>query len=201
MTFHRDTVTDVVRFDGIHKVIENVYGVTKSKIHSDVNIYTFSHKVTHYTMGKISADVVSAVSAGEVSCPVDYFALAHALQDARKDAPETFENLATAYARASHLANAELGAEVDETLMGDAERDLLLATDAAYDLVQATLEKKDYQALIAALAALREPIDRFFEDVMVMDEDSALRENRLRLLNRFEAVFAGVANIGALAKK
>ena len=36
---------------------------------------------------------------------------------------------------------------------------------------------------------------------MVMDEDMALRENRLRLLNRFEAVFAGVANIGELARK
>ena len=34
-----------------------------------------------------------------------------------------------------------------------------------------------------------------------MDEDQALRENRLRLLNRFERVFAGVANIGEMAKK
>lgn len=58
MTFKRDTITDVVRYDGIRKVVENVYEVTKSKIHSDVNIYTLSHKVTHYTMGKISADVV-----------------------------------------------------------------------------------------------------------------------------------------------
>ncbi|MBM6952262.1 glycine--tRNA ligase subunit beta [Enorma phocaeensis] len=150
---------------------------------------------------KISADVVSAVSAGEVSCPVDYFALAHALQDARKDAPETFENLATAYARASHLADASLGTDVDEALMGDTERELLLATDSARDTVKTALEEKDYSALIAALSALRDPIDRFFEDVMVMDEDMSLRENRLKLLNRFEAVFAGVANIGALAKK
>ena len=150
---------------------------------------------------KISADVVSAVSAGEVSCPVDYFALAHALQDARKDAPETFENLATAYARASHLADASLGTDVDEALMGDVERELLLATDSARDTLKTALEEKDYSALIAALSALRDPIDRFFEDVMVMDEDMSLRENRLKLLNRFEAVFAGVANIGALAKK
>ena len=85
--------------------------------------------------------------------------------------------------------------------MGEAEHNLLLATDAARDVVELALGKKDFTALIAALAALREPIDQFFEDVMVMDEDQALRENRLRLLNRFEAVFAGVANIGALAKK
>ena len=123
---------------------------------------------------KIPADVVAAVSAGSVSAPADYFALAHALDDARKGDPETFENLATAYARASHLADASLGCEVDEALMGEAERDLLMATDAARDVVALALAKKDFAAVIASLAALREPVDRFFDDVMVMDEDQAL---------------------------
>ncbi len=149
----------------------------------------------------VPADVVAAVSAGRVSAPADFFALAEALRDARESDPETFENLAVAYARASHLADATLGVEVDESLMGEAERELLLATDAARDAVALALEKKDFAAVIASLAALREPIDRFFEDVMVMDEDPALRANRLKLLNRFEAVFADVADMGALAKK
>ena len=85
--------------------------------------------------------------------------------------------------------------------MGEAERSLMHATDAAREFVQIALEKKDFQQLISGLAALREPIDRFFDDVMVMEQDMALRENRLRLLNRFEAVFAGIADMGALAKK
>ncbi len=149
----------------------------------------------------VPADVVTAVSAGSVSAPADFFALAEALRDARESDPETFENLAVAYARASHLADTTLGVEVDESLMGEAERELLLATDAARDAVALALEKKDFAAVIASLAALREPIDRFFEDVMVMDEDPALRANRLKLLNRFETVFADVADMGALAKK
>lgn len=149
----------------------------------------------------LAPDTVAAVSAGSVSAPVDYFALAHALEDARQGDAETFDNLATAYARASHLADASLGVEVDEALMGASERALLSASDAARDAVARALEKKDFPALIASLAALRAPIDRFFDNVMVMDEDIALRENRLRLLNRFEAVFAGVANIGELARK
>ena len=57
---------------------------------------------------KIDADTVAAVSAGSVSAPVDYFALAHALKDARDSDADTFDNLATAYARASHLADADL---------------------------------------------------------------------------------------------
>ena len=150
---------------------------------------------------KISSDTIAAVSAGAVCEPAEFFALAHALEDARRDDPETFENLAVAYARAAHLANAELGAEVDESIAGDAEKALLSAVDKARAIVANALAAHEFEQLIAALAALRGPIDAFFDDVMVMDEDPALRDNRLRLLNRFEAVFAGVADMGELAKK
>ena len=150
---------------------------------------------------KIDPDTVAAVSAGSVSAPADYFALARALGDARDNDADTFENLATAYARASHLADASLGCDVDESLMGDAELALLKASDEASRAVEASLAAKDYASTIAALAALRAPIDRFFDEVLVMDEDASVRDNRLRLLNRFERVFAGVANIGELARK
>ena len=63
------------------------------------------------------------------------------------------------------------------------------------------LSKRDYRAACKALADLREPIDRFFDDVLVMDDDTVVRENRLKLLNLFAAVFDDVANIGALSKK
>ena len=149
----------------------------------------------------LSADVVAAVSAGGVTAPDDFFALAQALEDARANDPEAFDNLATAYARAAHLAKADLGVDVDESLLGDSERALLDAVAGAGAGVDEALAAKDFDAVIAALAGLRAPIDRFFDEVMVMDEDAALRENRLRLLNRFETVFAGVANIGEMAKK
>ena len=150
---------------------------------------------------KVSADTVAAVSAGSVTVPAQYFQLAHALEDARANDREAFDNLATAYARAAHLADAVLGSEVDSALMGDAERVLLEATDAAQANVDVARSAKDFTAVIAALAVLREPIDAFFDEVMVMDEDEALRANRLRLLNRFESVFTGIANIGEMARK
>lgn len=149
----------------------------------------------------IPADTVAAVSAGSVSSPVDYFALAHALQDARGNDPETFENLATAFARASHLADGSLGCEVDESSLETAELELLQATDTAREQTASALAAKDFAAVISALASLRAPIDRFFDDVMVMDDDPGVRENRLKLLNRFESVFTDIADMGALAKK
>lgn len=150
---------------------------------------------------KVSPDTVAAVSAGSVTAPVHFFELAHALEDARDNDRAAFENLATAYARAAHLADASVGTDVDESLMDAAERALLEATDAVEASVESALSAQDFTNVIAALASLREPIDAFFDDVMVMDEDERLRTNRLALLNRFSAVFAGIANIGEMARK
>ena len=59
----------------------------------------------------------------------------------------------------------------------------------------------DYPAALSALGALRGPIDGFFEDVMVMDDDPAIRANRLKLLNAFAAIFTNVADFSELAKR
>ena len=149
----------------------------------------------------VAPDTIEAVSAVGVIDPVEFLSRAHALEDARDGAPELFDDLATAYARAAHLADASLGCDVDETLLGDAERSLLAACERGAQNVEKALTSGDYAGATAALADLREPIDRFFDDVLVMDEDTRVRENRLRLLNRFAAVFGGVADIGALSRK
>ena len=78
---------------------------------------------------------------------------------------------------------------------------LLEGIEAAEAGVGAALAAHDYPAAIDALAALRAPIDRFFEDVLVMDEDERVRAMRLALLNRFVSVFGSVADIGKLASK
>ena len=91
--------------------------------------------------------------------------------------------------------------ETVEGLMGEAERNLFAAETEAADKVAAALATNAHADAIEALAGLRGPVDAVFEDVMVMDEDEALKTNRLRLLNRFVEVFEGVADIGKLAKK
>ena len=149
----------------------------------------------------IRPDTIDAVSSVGVIDPIEFMARAHALEDARSQSPELFDDLAQAYARAAHLADPSLGTSVDEALLGDAERDLLVACEQGSARVGEALAKKDFAAALAALADLKTPIDRFFDDVLVMDEDTAVRGNRLRLLNRFVEVFVGVANIGALSKR
>ena len=150
--------------------------------------------------GGCSHDTMDAVLATGVEEPAQIIARTYVLEAERLGAPEAFDDLATAYARANNLRDADLGVEVDEALLSDAERALLAATDEAATCVKEALAVDHFGAALAALAALRAPIDAFFEDVLIMDDDLALRENRLRLLNRFVAVFAHVADFGKMAK-
>lgn len=147
-----------------------------------------------------SPDAIDAVLAAGVDEPAEVIVRVRALEAARKDERETFDDLATAYARANNLRDAQLGDEVDEALMGDAERALLSAVGDVEERASAALASDDYASALAALATLRGPIDAFFADVLVMDEDESVRANRLRLLNRFVDVFASVADFGKMAK-
>ena len=150
--------------------------------------------------GGVNADTIDAVLAAGVEEPAVISQRAHALEDARANDAETFDNLATAYARANNLRKPELGEDVDDALLTEPERALAGAVATAEQAVASVLASDDFAAALSQLAALRAPIDGFFADVMVMDEDAALRDNRLRLLNRFVAVFANVADFGKMAK-
>ena len=147
-----------------------------------------------------SIDAIDAVLSAGVQEPVELINRVSALEAARSEQPEAFEDLATAYARANNLCDSELGTDVDESLLSEVEHALVCAVGQAERNVADSLEGNDYAAALAELASLRKPIDLFFESTMVMDENQALRENRLRLLNRFVAVFANVADFAQLSK-
>jgi glycyl-tRNA synthetase beta chain len=65
--------------------------------------------------------------------------------------------------------------------------------------VQSQLAARNYTEALSALAALRESVDTFFNDVMVNAEDPALRNNRLALLNALHQQMNCVADISKLA--
>lgn len=148
----------------------------------------------------VSSDALDAVLAAGVREPAELVDRVHALEDARRDAPEAFSDLATAYARANNLRDASLGTAYDAALLLPVERALCDAVARAEQRVEAALDADDYPAALGELASLRKPVDAFFDEVMVMDEDAALRDNRLRVLNRFVGVFSRVADFGSLAK-
>lgn len=147
-----------------------------------------------------SIDAIDAVLSAGIQEPVELINRVSALEAARSEQPEVFEDLATAYARANNLCDSKLGTEVNEGLLSEVEQALVRAVGQAESNVASALENNNYAAALSELAALRKPIDLFFENTMVMDEDQTLRENRLRLLNSFVAVFANVADFALLSK-
>lgn len=147
-----------------------------------------------------SIDAIDAVLSAGIQEPVELINRVSALEAARSEQPEVFEDLATAYARANNLCDSKLGTEVNEGLLSEVEQALVRAVCQAKSNVASALENNKYAAALSELAALRKPIDLFFENTMVMDEDQTLRENRLRLLNSFVAVFANVADFALLSK-
>ena len=150
--------------------------------------------------GGIEADTIDAVLAAGIVEPAVVVQRAHALEDARVHDAETFSDLATAYARANNLRDAQAGDDVDRALLGIEESNLLTAVEAAEEALAAHMGNDDFQGALSVLASLRQPIDSFFAAVMVMDDDLAVRENRMKLLNRFVNVFANIADFGKMAK-
>jgi glycyl-tRNA synthetase beta chain len=84
-------------------------------------------------------------------------------------------------------------------LVEPAERSLSEQLNKVAPSVQAQLAQRDYTRALSALAALRDPVDTFFNDVMVNAEDAALRKNRLALLAELHAQMNCVADISKLA--
>lgn len=111
-------------------------------------------------------------------------------------------NLLAGYRRAVNILKAEEkkdgqaieGAPHADLLAEPAEIALASAIETAKSAVREALEKEDFAAAMTALAALRAPVDTFFDDILVNAEDAALRENRLRLLNEIRETTASVAD-------
>jgi Glycyl-tRNA synthetase, beta subunit len=93
----------------------------------------------------------------------------------------------------------ELPTAINSALLAEAAEQALAAKLAELQPQLAPLfANADYQQALTLLASLRESVDQFFEDVMVMADDEALKNNRLALLNNLREQFLHVADISLL---
>src|SRR5439155_19356262 len=128
-----------------------------------------------------------------------------ALQTVREKSRAQFEATAAAFKRIGNiLAQAQqkgiafVGFHAALCKTGS-EQALFAALEQSRARVSGALaEKEDYLAAYAALAELRPVVDRFFDDVMVMDSDTAQRDNRLALLRSLHELFAPLADFSRL---
>ncbi len=116
---------------------------------------------------------------------------------------EPASSLAAANKRISNIlkqAGVDKGASIDQSLITEpAETALFESVVKAQKAVAPLMESRDYTNVLTTLAALRDPVDGFFDDVMVMTDDAALRNNRLALLAELRAMFLNVADVSRLS--
>ncbi|KMK15883.1 hypothetical protein ABW09_20100 [Pluralibacter gergoviae] len=147
-----------------------------------------------------AVDTIQAVLARRPTRPADF--------DARVKAVSHFRTLDEAAAlAAANKRVSNILAKSDETL-NDAIRASVLKEDAEirlatqlvvlHDKLKSVFEEGRYQEALSELAALREPVDQFFESVMVNVEDKEVRINRLTLLSELRELFLQVADISLL---
>lgn len=156
----------------------------------------------------IPFDTAAAVLAVRPGDALDALARARAIETIRQT--DDFEGLMIGYRRAANILRAAPPGEIAvsgqplaeraEAFTVKAEADLHLETKMARQAVETYLQSQepDYAALLRHLLGLRPPIDRFFEAVMVMDQDPATRKRRLALLEGVRQAFMRIAEFSTL---
>jgi glycyl-tRNA synthetase beta chain len=173
------------------------YGLRRAAIGLDRLATEGNLSIPRELMGPDVAEFVEERFEGLLDAPVEYVRAARRapvrdlggvarLAEALAGLPdESFAPIHTAYTRASRLAEKEEGAadELDPALLvEDAEAEVAGALERVDAEIAAALDAGDFDAAVEAGAELGPLLDRFFEDVLVLADDRAVRANRLRLL-------------------
>ncbi|TVZ41699.1 glycyl-tRNA synthetase beta chain [Alteromonadaceae bacterium 2753L.S.0a.02] len=181
----------------------NFESLSNKDVVADVLAYMLERFRARYEEANIPAEVFQAVSAKGLTNPLDINNRVYAVAEFTK-LPEA-QALASANKRVSNIL-----AKLDEPPASKVNSKLLqepaekqLATKLGDLSKQATplLSAGNYTDALKILAGLREVVDTFFDDVMVMTDDEKVRNNRLALLQQLRQLFLEVADISLLAVK
>ncbi|MFW1690315.1 glycine--tRNA ligase subunit beta [Acinetobacter ursingii] len=180
---------------------ENYHGKLREPVkaqHEALNFIEARYRAMYEDQG-VAIDVIQSVQALSPKSPLDF--------DHRVKAVNHFKTLPEAQALAAankRVANilakeGQIVGDVDTSLLvEDAEKALFAALQNVTPVVQPLLEAHNYTDALSQLASLREPIDAFFDNVMVMAEDPKLKANRLRLLAQLRGLFTAIADVSML---
>ncbi|QIZ78211.1 glycine--tRNA ligase subunit beta [Ferrimonas lipolytica] len=153
-----------------------------------------------YQEAGFPVDVIQAVLAVRPTRPVDFDRRVKAVQSFR--ALDAAEALAAANKRVGNIlakVDGDIPAQVDVALLQEqAEKALAAKVETITAQIMPLYQAGDYQQGLHMLAELREPVDAFFENVMVNAEDAALRANRQALLLKLRQLFMQVGDISVL---
>ena len=173
--------------------------LTNQNVVADVVDFMLGRFRAWYQDEGIAVDVIQAVLARRPTRPADFDARVRAVSHFRT--LDSAEALAAANKRVANIlakAEGDIG-EIDVVLCVEpAEQVLAQSVLSLAKEVQPLIAQGEYTAVLDKLAGLRQPVDNFFDNVMVNAEDAKLRQNRLAILNTLQGLFLQVADISLL---
>ena len=176
--------------------------LSNKNVEDDVLEFMLGRFRAWYQDAGFSIDIIQAVLARRPTKPLDFDQRVKAVSHFR--GLDEAQALAAANKRVGNILakfDGELSADIDLTLLQEeAEKALAEEVEVMTEALEPAFATGDYQQALSKLAALREPVDAFFDNVMVMSDDEALKKNRLTLLNNLRNLFLQIADISLLQK-
>ena len=173
--------------------------LTNQNVVADVVDFMLGRFRAWYQDEGIAVDVIQAVLARRPTRPADFDARVRAVSHFRT--LDSAEALAAANKRVANIlakAEGDIGAIDVALCVEPAEQVLAQSVLSFAKEVQPLIAQGEYTAVLDKLAGLRQPVDNFFDNVMVNAEDAKLRQNRLAILNTLQGLFLQVADISLL---
>jgi len=168
------------------------------KIQAEVGEFFKARLKNIFTDKGIRYDVIDAVLVAGYDNFTDAWLRAEALNFVKEQT--YFEPLLTAFNRVTNLAKKAEGDEVKEAnLVEEVEKELYVQFQKVRGEVENLRSHRDYRGLLQHMAKLQQPIDNFFNGVMVMAEDPGVRNNRLGLLKQIDDLMHSVADLSKIA--
>ena len=199
-------VIRIVIEGGLPLDLDRLVEVAGARSHADQLRGFLLDRLRHWLQdsGEFSQDVVQAVLAASDRVPVDALARVKALANVR--ATPDFEALAVSFKRIRNIleraggAGRAHGEEPDTALLEPgAETGLHAAVESVARKVAAANANRDYTTSLKEIAVLRPALDRYFDDVLVMTDDEAVRRNRLAFLARLLDKLSTIADFAVIA--
>ncbi|HEB51269.1 MAG TPA: glycine--tRNA ligase subunit beta [Desulfobulbus sp.] len=145
----------------------------------------------------VAQDVVEAAISVDFDDITDCMARIRALEEIRSQ--ETFSVLAGSFKRIRNIVKDNAETEVDPGLLReDAEKALHETMEQVRRQAEPLLRARDYGHALEIMLQMKEPVDRFFDQVMVMDDDPEVRRNRLNLLTALGRLVLRVGDISRM---
>ena len=204
-------VLRIIVENGYHLDLTDLIAKAKSLFGEKLTNTTVEDDVVEFMLGRFNAwykdegfsvDIIQAVLARRPTKPADFDRRVKAVSHFRE--LEAAEALAAANKRVGNILakfDGELAESIDLALLQeDAEKALAESVEVMAEALEPAFATGNYQEALSKLADLREPVDAFFDNVMVMADDEALKKNRLTLLNKLRNLFLQIADISLLQK-